>query len=117
MSEELIKTVQNLIKSGKGDSKILHDILNILKQGAPLYLSDYKYLEGLTSSNEIQKDLEKDKSKIKSKNETSTKEKVKMPKHSVPKVDSALSILKKRLAEGEITIEEFKALKKVLKES
>jgi len=57
LSEDLIKTVQKLIDSGKGDSKRLHEIFNVLKQGTPLYLSDYKYLESLTKAIEEQQQI------------------------------------------------------------
>lgn len=114
LSEDLIKTVQKLIDSGKGDSKRLHEIFNVLKQGTPLYLSDYKYLESLTKAIEEQQQIsesEKDKSKNK-KSET-----IKKSEKIQSKSNSALKILKNRLAAGEITIEEFQALKKVLKET
>lgn len=100
--------------SGKGDSKRLHEIFNVLKQGTPLYLSDYKYLESLTKAIEEQQQIsesEKDKSKNKKSKQIKKSEKIQS------KDNSALKILKNRLAAGEITIEEFQALKKVLKET
>jgi len=118
LSEDLIKTVQKLIDSGKGDSKRLHEIFNVLKQGAPLYLSDYKYLESLIKAIEEQQQIsesEKDKSKNKKQNKKS--ETIKKSEKIQSKGDSALKILKNRLAAGEITIEEFQVLKKVLKET
>jgi hypothetical protein len=119
LSEDLIKTVQKLIDSGKGDSKRLHEIFNVLKQGTPLYLSDYKYLESLTRAVEEQREIsesnEKDRSKNKKQNKKS--ETIKKSEKIQSKGDSPLKILKNRLAAGEITIEEFQALKKVLKES
>ena len=118
LSGDLIKTVQKLIDSGKGDSKRLHEIFNILKQGTPLYLSDYKYLQSLTSEIEKQKQKievnekeRRSKSKKQKKSETNKK-----TEKFQPKGDSALKILKNRLATGEISIEEFKTLKKVLKD-
>ena len=113
MSEDLIKTVQKLIDSGKGDSTRLHEIFNILKQGTPLYMSDYKYVQNLIETLEKQKQAESEK-EIKSKN---TKSKNKKPEKVQPKGNTALKILKNRLAAGEITIEEFQELKKVLKEA
>ena len=119
MSEDLIKTVQKLRDSGKGDSKRLHEIFNVLKQGTPLYLSDYKYLESLTRAIEAQLQIsesnEEDRSKNKKQNKKS--ETTKKSEKIQSKVDAALKILKNRLAAGEITIEEFQALKKVLKEA
>ncbi len=119
LSEDLIKTVQKLIDSGKGDSKRLHEIFNVLKQGTPLYLSDYKYLESLTRAIEEQRQIsesnEEDRSKNKKQNKKS--ETIKKSEKIQSKGDTALKILKNRLAAGEITIEEFRALKKVLKET
>lgn len=118
MSEDLIKTVQKLIDLGKGDSKRLHEIFNILKQGTPLYLSDYKYLQSLTSEiekqkQEIENNEKQDRSKSKKQKKSETNKKT---EKFQPKEDSTLKILKNRLATGEISIEEFKTLKKVLKE-
>jgi len=118
LSEDLIKTVQKLIDLGKGDSKRLYEIFNILKQGTPLYLSDYKYLQSLTSEIEKQKQKieineKQDRSKSKKQKKSETNKKT---EKFQPKGDSALKILKNRLATGEISIEEFKTLKKVLKD-
>ena len=114
LSKDLIKIVQKLIDSGKGDSKRLHEIFNVLKQGTPLYLSDYKYLESLTKAiGEQQKISESEKDKSKNKKSETIKKSEKIQSKS----SSALKILKNRLAAGEITIEEFQALKKVLKET
>ena len=113
MSEDLIKTVQKLIDSGKGDSNRLHEIFDVLKHGTPLYMSDYKYVESLIKTLEEQE-------QIKSEKETKSK-KTKGQNKKLEKVqskgDNALKILKNRLAAGEITIEEFQELKKVLKET
>src|SRR5690242_7234959 len=113
MSEDLIKTVQKLIDSGKGDSNRLHEIFNVLKHGTPLYMSDYKYVESLI------KTLEEEQEKINSEKETKSKnkEKNKKPEKVQSKGNTALKILKNRLAAGEISIEEFQELKKVLKET
>ena len=112
MSEDLIKTVQKLIDSGKGDSNRLHEIFNVLKHGTPLYMSDYKYVESLIKTLEEQEQIKSEK-ETKSKN----KEKNKNPEKVQSKANTALKILKNRLAAGEITIEEFQELKKVLKET
>jgi len=113
MSEDLIKTVQKLIDSGKGDSNRLHEIFNVLKHGTPLYMSDYKYVESLIKTLEEQEKINSDK-ETKSKN---NKEKNKKPEKVQSKGNTALKILKNRLAAGEISIEEFQELKKVLKET
>lgn len=47
MSYEMMKSIQDLIKAGKGDVSRLEHILNILREGKYLYLSDQKYLESL----------------------------------------------------------------------
>jgi hypothetical protein len=119
LSEDLIKNVQKLIDSGKGDSKRLHEIFNVLKQGTPLYLSDYKYLENLTRAIEEQRQISESNKKDRSKNKKQNRksETDKKSEKIQPKGDSAIKILKNRLATGEITIEEFQALKKVLKET
>ena len=108
MSEDLIKTVQKLIDSGKGDSNRLHEIFNVLKHGTQLYMSDYKYVQYLVKTLEEQE-------KIKSEKETKPKNKKSEKVQS--KGSTALKILKNRLAAGEISIEEFQELKKVLKET
>ena len=113
MSEDLIKTVQRLIDSGKGDSNRLHEIFNVLKHGTPLYMSDYKYVESLIKTLEEQEQIKSEK-ETKSKN---NKEKNKKSEKVQSKENSALKILKNRLAAGQITIEEFQKLKKVLKET
>ena len=118
MSEDLKKTVQKLIDLGKGDSERLHEIFNVLKHGTPLYMSDYKYVESLIKTLEEQE--QKSETEIKSKKNKEQNKKSETDKESKkvqPKEDYALKILKSRLASGEITIEEFQKLKKVLKES
>ena len=111
LSEDLIKTVQKLIDSGKGDSNRLHEIFTILKHGTPLYLSDYKYVQSLIKTHEEQIKSEKEIRSDSYKSQNKKSEKVQS------KGDNALKILKNRLASGEITIEEFQELKKVLKET
>lgn len=129
MAEELIRSVQNLLDSDKGDQKRLLDILNTLKQGATLYLSDYKYIESLTS-NSVQNDEERQ--------ETSESKKRKMVKEirheantmiknqrktepleefTSSENEDVLMILRTRLANGEITIDEFRSIKKTIKSS
>jgi hypothetical protein len=119
LSDDLIKIVQKLIDSGKGDSNRLHEIFNVLKHGTPLYLSDYKYVESLIKTVEEQEQTKSEK-EIKSKNNKGQNKKVETSK-KLEKVQSkgssAIKILKNRLAAGEITIEEFQELKKVLKET
>ena len=118
MSEDLIKKVQKLIDSGKGDSNRLHEIFDVLKHGTPLYMSDYKYVESLIKTLEEQE--QKSETEVKSKKNKEQNKKSETGKESEkaqPKEDYALKILKNRLASGEITIEEFQELKKVLKES
>ena len=119
LSDDLIKIVQKLIDSGKGDSNRLHEIFNVLKHGTPLYLSDYKYVESLIKTLEEQEQT-KSKKEIKSKNTKGQNKKSETSK-KLEKVQSkgssAIKILKNRLAAGEITIEEFQELKKVLKET
>ena len=109
----MIKSVQNLIDSGKGDPKRLTEILHALEQKSPLYMTDYKYLESLTSKNEMQNipDLKNKIKEIKQKVQT-----LKQKPRSENVIDSSLSILKTRLASGEITLDEFNAIKKTLKE-
>ncbi|MGQ0795515.1 MAG: SHOCT domain-containing protein [Nitrosopumilaceae archaeon] len=121
MSEDMIRSIQNLIDSGRGDLNRLHEILNTIKQKTPLYFSDYRYLEDLFSQKEEQESKTEEKSdKKKSKKEVKKEEKKEdtKQKHDTNKAPSgALSILKNRLASGEITLEEFQALKKIIQES
>jgi hypothetical protein len=112
MSEDLIKTVQKLIDSGKGDSNRLHEIFNVLKHGTPLYMSDYKYVDSLAKTLQEQEQTKSEK-EPKPKN---TKVKNKKSNKIQSTGDNALKILKNRLASGEISIEQFQELKKVLKE-
>ena len=129
MAEELIRSVQNLLDSDKGDQKRLLDILNTLKQGATLYLSDYKYLESLTS-NSVQNDEERQET-----SESKKRKIVKEIRHEANAMiknqgktesleeftssenEDVLMILRTRLANGEITIDEFKSIKKTIKSS
>jgi len=114
MSEEMIKSIQKLIDSGKGDLKRLTEILNTLKQETTLYLSDYRYLENLFSQKEETPSETDSKNKVKKiKQKVDTKHKTSSKK--VP--NDALSVLKTRLAAGEITLDEFQAIKKILKDN
>ena len=113
LSDDLIKTVQKLIDSGKGDSNRLHEIFDVLKHGTPLYMSDYKYVQSQIKTLEEQEQI-KSEIEIKSKN---TKSQNKKSEKIQSREDTSLTILKNRLAAGEITIEEFQELKKVLKET
>lgn len=129
MAEELIRSVQNLLDSDKGDQKRLLDILNTLKQGATLYLSDYKYIESLTS-NSVQNDEERQETSESKKrkivkeirHEANTMIKNQGKTESLEEFTSSenedvLMILRTRLANGEITIDEFRSIKKTIKSS
>ena len=109
----MIKSIQNLINLGKGDRDRLTEILNTLKQKTPLYFSDYKYLEDLLSQKEetqsksdLKNELKETKQDVKPKQKTSSKN----------SINESLSILRTRLAAGEITLDEFQAIKKILKD-
>jgi len=129
LAEELIRSVQNLLDSDKGDQKRLLDILNTLKQGATLYLSDYKYIESLTS-NSVQNDEERQETSESKKrkivkeirHEANTMIKNQRKTESLEELTSSenedvLMILRTRLANGEITIDEFRSIKKTIKSS
>jgi uncharacterized membrane protein YukC len=129
LAEELIRSVQNLLDSDKGDQKRLVDILNTLKQGATLYLSDYKYIESLTSNSdhndeERQETSESKKRKLvkEIRHEANTMTKNQRKTESLEEFTSSenedvLMILRTRLANGEITIDEFRSIKKTIKNS
>jgi putative oligomerization/nucleic acid binding protein len=119
LSEDLIKQVQRLIDSGKGDSTRLHEIFSTIKQGSPLYLSDYKYLESLSADVEkFKQESEANEKKLEFKSKSQKKsERMKKSEKIQSKEDTALKILKNRLASGEITIAEFNELKKIIKET
>lgn len=109
----MIKTIQNLINSKKGDKKRLNDILNTIKQGTPLYLSDYKYLENLSSeNNEIQNENVPDVPHVTPLVDTDA-----FSSEDRLKDNDAMTILKTRLANGEISVEEFRTIKKALQDS
>ena len=96
MSEDILKTIKGLMASGKGDSKRLREIIDVIKKGEPMVMSDYRYIQTLTESSKV---IEGEGSIVKpSKN------------------DESLELLRVRLAEGQITIEQFRELKKALTE-
>ena len=113
MSEDIIKSIHNLINSGKGDLKRLGEILNTLKQKTPLYFSDYRYLESLFSQKEETQSKTDLKDKLK---EIKQKANPKQKTSSKNSFNESLSILRTRLAAGEITLDEFQAIKKILKD-
>jgi len=99
MSEELLRIVKNMLASGKGDAKRLREIMSTIKGGEPVLMSDYKYIESLVSQNV----------------DPQPQEKVEMPRQKTSQIrDESLEILRIRLAEGHITINEFRELKKAL---
>jgi hypothetical protein len=99
MSEEILRTVKNMLASGKGDTKRLREIMDTMKKGEPVLMSDYKYIESITSQNA----------------DSQPQEKVDIPRPQTPQIrDESLEILRIRLAEGHITIDEFRELKKAL---
>lgn len=95
MSEELLITVKNLLATGKGDTKRLRDIVDMIKRGEPIVLSDYRYIQTLSES------------PIDTPEQTSSKPVIR---------DESIEVLRVRLAEGQITIEEFRKLKSALTE-
>jgi len=58
MSEDLLKTIRDLIATGKGDIKRLRGIMSTIKQGNPVYLSDYRYIQSLTSEESAHQQVE-----------------------------------------------------------
>ena len=99
MSEELLRAVKNMLASGKGDANRLREIMSTIKEGEPLLMSDYKYVENLISQNVAPQQQENSE----------------MPRQNTSQIkDETLEILRIRLAEGHITIDEFKELKKAL---
>lgn len=97
MSEEMIKTIKGLLASGKGNPKRLREIIEIVKTGEPIVMSDYRYIENL----------------LEAPNGTDIEQTQATPQ---PKKDASLELLRVRLAEGQISIEEFRVLKKALTE-
>jgi hypothetical protein len=99
MSEDLLKDVKTLLASGKGDTKRLREILDSIKQKNPVYMSDYKYIQSLISEES---------------RENNTEIKSKIPEGV--KTDNPIELLRIRLAEGKITVDEFRELKKAIAE-
>ena len=97
MSEDILKTIKGLMASGKGDSKRLREIIDVIKKGEPMVMSDYRYIQTLTESS---KGTEGELGQI-----------IKPSKN-----DESLELLRVRLAEGQITVEQFRELKKALTE-
>ena len=98
MSEDFPKDVKRLLAAGKGDAKRMREILEMIKRNEPVYMSDYKYIQNLVSE-----ESEKDKTENKDAS-------------SDIKLEDPLALLRLRLAEGKITIDEFRELKKTIRE-
>ncbi len=97
MSEDILKTIKGLLASGKGNPKRLREIMETVKNDEPIVMSDYRYIQDLTES------------------PNSTE----IEQHQVtaqPKRDASVELLRIRLAEGQISIEEFRVLKQALTE-
>ena len=95
----MLRTVKNMLASGKGDTKRLREIMSTIKEGEPVLMSDFKYIESLTSQ-------EKD---------SQLQEIEDIPRPQTQHVrDESIEILRIRLAEGHITIDEYRELKKAL---
>ena len=97
MSEDILKTIKGLLASGKGDSKRLREIIEVIKKGDPIVMSDYRYIQTLTES-------------------TKSAEGEQPPIVKPTKKNESLELLRVRLAEGQITVEQFRELKKALTE-
>jgi hypothetical protein len=96
MSEDILKTIKNLLTAGKGDSKRLREIIEVIKKGEPVVMSDYRYIQSLTESSKVEGEQP--------------------PNIKPSKRDESLELLRIRLAEGQITVEEFRKLKKAITE-
>ncbi len=95
MSEDMIKTIKGLLSAGRGNPKRLREIMETVKSGEPIVMSDYRYIQNLLDSP----------------NATDVEQVQTIPQ---PKRDTSLEVLRVRLAEGQISIEEFRVLKKAL---
>ncbi|NHH98533.1 hypothetical protein DYY66_2540 [Candidatus Nitrosotalea sp. FS] len=93
----MIKTIKGLLATGKGNPKRLREIIETVKTGEPIVMSDYRYIENLLEAS----------------NGTDIEQTQATPR---PKKDASLELLRVRLAEGQISIEEFRVLKKALTE-
>ena len=100
MSEDFVKDVKTLLASGKGDAKRLCEILDLIKQKNPVYMSDYKYVQSLISDKQQQENGQETKSQI----------------PEWVKTENPIELLRIRLAEGKITVDEFRELKKAITE-
>ena len=98
MSEEFVKSVKNLLASGKGDASRFREILGSIRQGNPVYMSDYKYVQNLLSGE----------SKGGGEKSEGLPEGVSL--------EDPVDLLRIRLAEGRITVEQFRELKKTILE-
>ncbi len=99
MSEDILRNVKNFLASGKGDAKRLREILNTIKEGQPLVMSDFKYIESISTSTGDSQEVKEDQQR--------------QLKQEVKK-DESIEILRIRLAEGQITVDQFRELKKAL---
>ncbi|HJU14123.1 MAG TPA: hypothetical protein VJ792_06655 [Candidatus Nitrosotalea sp.] len=98
MSEEFLKNVKTLLASGKGDGARLREILDSIKRNIPVVMSDYKYVQTLVSEESTT-----DKAAVEN-----------MPADT--RLEDPIQLLRIRLAEGKITVEEFRDLKKAISE-
>ena len=97
MSEDMLKTIKGLLASGRGNPKRLREIIEIIKNDEPIVMSDYRYIQDL----------------VESRNSTE----IEQPQVTAqPKKDTSVELLRIRLAEGQISIEEFRVLKQALTE-
>jgi hypothetical protein len=101
MSEDILKIIKNLLVAGKGDSKRLREIIETIKKEEPIVMSDYRYIQTLT---EAPKGIGEEQRQSPPSLRSSKKD------------DDSLNLLRVRLAEGQITVEEFRKLKKTLTE-
>ena len=98
MSEDMLKTIKGLLASGKGNPKRLREIMETVKNDEPIVMSDYRYIQDL----------------IESHNSTEIEQQPQVT--AQPKKDTSVELLRIRLAEGQISIEEFRVLKQALTE-
>jgi spore germination protein GerM len=96
MSEDILKTIKGLLAASKGDSKRLRQIIEVVKSGEPVVMSDYRYIKNLLESPNVPENEQ--------------------PQRTTIQRDTSLEVLRVRLAEGQISIEEFRVLKKALTE-
>lgn len=96
MSEDMLKTIKGLLAEGKGDPKRLRAIIEVVKSGEPVIMSDYRYIQNLLESPSVPQNEQ--------------------PRPIAAKRDTSLEVLRVRLAEGHISIEEYRALKQALME-